>query len=329
MTTLAFFNGIAGVGRTTLVYHLAHMLADQGVSVLMLDLDPQSNLSAMCLDEDQLERLWPDDAEHVGTAFGCIRPVLHGLGDIAEPNVEVLRDGLGLVPGDVGLSTFEDELSGAWTSALAGKEAAYRTLSAFHQMGQRAARAQGARLTLIDVGPNLGAINRAVLLAADDVVIPLAPDPFSVQGLRNLGPILSRWREHWKGCLERRPDTKLELPPGSMDPLGYIVMQASMRLSRPVKAYHKWISRLPREYHHSLLLDDVEPGDTESDPHCMGVMHHYLSLVSLALDARKPMFHLKPADGANGAYMPAVERCRTDFEHLARVLLERLDAPRS
>lgn len=102
------------------------------------------------------------------------------LGDIAAPHIERLGDNLGLVPGDLGLSTFEDRLSDAWPRAMDRDEAAFRTLTAFHRIAQQAAARQQAQVVIIDVGPNLGAINRAALLAAQHVVTPLAPDLFSV-----------------------------------------------------------------------------------------------------------------------------------------------------
>lgn len=55
-----------------------------------------------------------------------------------------------------------------------------------------------ADLAFIDVGPSLGALNRAALLACDAVVLPLAPDLFSLQGMRNVGPVLRTWREDWR-----------------------------------------------------------------------------------------------------------------------------------
>ena len=50
MKTIAFFNNEGGVGKTSLVYHLAWMYADLGLSVLAADLDPQANLTTMFLD---------------------------------------------------------------------------------------------------------------------------------------------------------------------------------------------------------------------------------------------------------------------------------------
>lgn len=325
MKTLAFFNNKGGVGKTTLVYHLAHMVALLGRRVLVVDLDPQSNLTAMCLSEERLEALWPDTADHPESILGSIRPILRGTGDIAEPHVEPVAEGLALVPGDLALSTFEDKLSDAWPRAMDRDESAYRTLSAFHRLTCRAANAHHADVVLFDVGPNLGAINRAALLASDFVVTPLAPDLFSMQGLRNLGPTLLGWRQSWRDRLERCPESDLELPVGRMEPLGYVLMQAVMRLSRPVRAYERWVRRMPGEYHRSLLRDPLKPATTDVDPACLGIMRHYQSLMPLAQDAQKPMFELRPADGAIGAQMDAVRRCRDDFEALARTILQLID----
>lgn len=323
MRTIAFFNNKGGVGKTTLVYHVAHMLAELGTRTLIIDLDPQSNLTAMCLGEDRLEQLWPDSGEHELTVLGCVRPILRGTGDIGEPHIEPLADGLAIVPGDLGLSSFEDKLSDAWPRALDRDEAAFRTLSAFHRIALRASLAHQAAVTILDMGPNLGAINRAALLATRHVITPLAPDLFSVQGLRNLGPTLTQWRQGWSDRLQRQPGS-VDLPAGTMTSLGYILMQAVVRLSRPVRAYERWVNRMPTEYHQSLLGDVAPSGGTTSDPYCLGIMKNYQSLIPLAHDAHKPMFALRPGDGAIGAHTAAVARCREDFQTLAGTIAKRL-----
>jgi len=325
MKRIAFFNNTGGVGKTTLVYHIAHMIADKGRRVLLVDLDPQSNLTAMCLTEERLEELWPENGEHPQTILGCIRPILRGIGDIQDPHVEALRDELAIIPGDLGLSTFEDKLSDAWPRAMGRDEAAFRTLSAFHRAASFAADRHQPDVILFDVGPNLGAINRAALIGTDFVITPLAPDLYSMQGLRNLGPTLVHWRKDWHKRVEESPDPHLALPSGRMEPLGYVVMQAAMRLSKPVKAYEKWVSKIPLEYRRAVLRDAPNAPPTSEDPWCLGIMRHYQSLMPFAQDAQKPMFHLRPADGAIGAHMDAVRRCREDFEHLATNILARAD----
>jgi chromosome partitioning protein len=327
MKTIAFFNNKSGVGKTSLAYHLASMYADLGVKVIAADLDPQANLSSMFLVEDRLEELWPD-GEHPQSILGAIRPILKGTGDIADPHVEDISDNIGLIVGDLGLSIFEDELSDAWPRCHDRDEAAFRVISAFHRVLRRAASLRGAQLILMDVGPNLGAINRAAMIAAAHVAIPLAPDLFSLQGLRNLGPTLRRWREEWGERRARNPSAELDLPHGDMLPAGYVVMQHAVRLDRPVQAYSRWMDRIPTEYQSAVLDEDqrVLPA-VEADPNCLAQLKHYRSLMPLAMEARKPMFFLKPADGAIGAHANAVQECYKDFKRLAETLAKRCGIP--
>jgi len=316
MKTIAFFNNKAGVGKTSLVYHLAWMHADLGLSVVAADLDPQANLTTMFLDEDKLESLWPD-GKPGRTILGPLLPLLEGQGGISEPAVEDV-DGIGLIAGDLGLSGFEDELSQQWPYCLEGKPRAFRVIGAVHQIISQAAAQREADIVLIDVGPNLGAINRAALIAAQYVAIPLAPDLFSLKGLQDLGPRLREWRQGWEERLKKRP-AGLDLPVGEMDPLGYVVMQHATRLDRPVKAYGRWMARIPEVYREAVLGESSpQLGVTiDRDPHCLSTLKHYRSLMPLAQEARKPMFQLKAADGAIGGHARAVQDCYRDFRALA------------
>lgn len=315
MKTIAFFNNKGGVGKTSLVYHLAWMFADHGVKTLAVDLDPQANLTAMFLDQQRMEELWPDD-EHPDTVYGSIRPILRGIGDINTPHVEKINLNLGLIPGDLGLSRFEDKLSDAWPRCHNRDESAFRTMTAFHRLIHRGAE-WGAELTLIDVGPNLGAINRSALIAADQVCLPLAPDLFSLQGLKNLGPTLREWRMVWAELLMKAP-TDLPMPKGTMTPIGYIVMQHGIQDSRPVKSYQRWMDRIPRVYREAVLEETAASFSQLADDHyCLSLLKHYRSLMPMAMEARKPIFFLKSADGAIGAHMEAVKSCYGDFRKLA------------
>lgn len=315
MKTVAFFNNKGGVGKTSLVYHLAWMFADHGVKTLAVDLDPQANLTAMFLDEERLESLWPDD-DHPDTVYGAISPILRGTGDIAKPHVEQITAKLGLIAGDLGLSRFEDKLSDAWPRCHNRDESAFRTMTAFHRLVQRGAES-GAELVLIDVGPNLGAINRSALIASDQVCLPLAPDLFSLQGLKNLGPTLREWRAVWVDLLTKAP-ADLPMPRGAMQPIGYIVMQHGILDSRPVQAYKRWMDRIPSVYRDVVLKEGIKNSPTVAeDPYCLSLLKHYRSLMPMAMEARKPIFFLKSADGAIGAHIEAVRSCYKDFQKLA------------
>ncbi|MGI9304755.1 MAG: ParA family protein [Gammaproteobacteria bacterium] len=317
MKTIAFFNNKAGVGKTSLVYHLAWMYADMGLRVLAADLDPQANLSSMFLDEDRLEQLWPDQGQS-RTVLGAILPLLEGEGGIQQPHVEEIED-LGLLVGDLGLSSFEDELSVQWPRCLeeGSNKRAFRVTAAFYEVLRKASDARDADIVLIDVGPNLGSINRAALVATNSVAIPLAPDLYSLKGLQNLGPTLRAWRRGWQERLSKKPEN-MHLPEGSMSPIGYIVMQHAVRLDRPVKAYDQWIARIPQVYHRSVLESPkLNWPSVEADDACLSTIKHYRSLMPMAMEARRPMFALRPADGAIGAHVKAVQNCYDDFHRLA------------
>ena len=326
MKTVAFFNNKGGVGKTTLVYHLACMLADRNQTVLAVDLDPQANLTSMFMQEDALEPLWSGN-EHPDTIYGALRPIIRGIGDVETPHLQKINARLALIVGDLALSTFEDKLSDAWPRCHNRDESAFRIMTAFYRGIRQAAAQFGASWVLIDVGPNLGAINRAALIASQHVVIPLGPDLFSLQGLRNLGPSLRSWRASWKEMTLKSPDPALELPSGQIEPLGYVVMQHAMRENRPSKSYQRWIDRFPGAYRESVL-DDLSPSTitSESDPFCLAMLKHYRSLMPMAMEARKPVFALKPADGAIGAHGEAVRKAYTDFLTLAGRIADRSGA---
>lgn len=328
---ITFFNNKGGVGKTSLVFHLAWMLSTLGYKVLACDLDPQANLTSAFLDENRLEDLWKeeDDDGDVGrTVYKCIEPLTE-VDDLRPPKLVKVTDNLSMIPGDLALSGFEDILSSVWPEALGSHNLyrPFRILTAFWTIMQRGAEKIRADVILADVGPNLGAINRSAMIATDFVVVPLGADLFSLQGLRNLGPTLRRWRWDWNQRREAWTNPRFQLPVGKMSPLGYIVQQHSVRLSRPVKAYDRWINRMPKEYARNLLDERKGPysRSPSDDKQCVATVKHYRSLVPIAQEIRKPIFQLTPADGAIGSHAVAVKDAYEDFRKLAKVLAKRAD----
>ena len=320
---IAFFNNKDGVGKTSLVYHVSSMLADLNYRVVAADMDPQGNLSAAFLSEQRLEELWPEGAR-LPTIYGAIEPIKRGIGDLIDPLLERINDNLVLIPGDMGLSEFEDDLAQVWPKCQDRDERAFRVISSFWRVLQRGAAIHNAHVVIMDLGPNLGAINRAALIAADYVVMPLGPDLYSIQGLQNLGPRLRAWRAGWAERKQKNPAANLELPNGSMTPIGYIVMQHSERKKYPVRAYHRWISRIPNAYREYVLEQkslDIIP--VETDTNCIAMVKHYRSLMPMSLESGKPIFHLKPGDGAIGAHVSTVRDAYKDFKKISLDILGR------
>ncbi|MBN4079455.1 AAA family ATPase [Beggiatoa alba] len=322
---LTFFNNKGGVGKTSLIYHLAWMFASLRKRVVIIDLDPQANLTAAFLNEDKIEAIWSQQNEG-STIYQCVKP-LAGVGDIVEPVLQNVAKDLYLLPGDVSLSGYEDTLSAEWPNSM-GDSNLYRPmriLSSFWQVMQVASDKIQADIILVDIGPNLGAINRSVLVATDYVAIPLGADLFSLQGLKNLGPTLKTWKnlwrkrlDNWEGSVEKNAYPDFNLPQGQMQPVGYLCQQHSVRLDRPVQAYDKWVQRIPAVYREYVLNEVVlNQIRVEDDPYCLATIKHYRSLIPMAQEHRKPIFNLTSADGAIGAHANAVQDAKKDFRLLA------------
>ncbi len=334
-TIIAFFNNKAGVGKTSLVYHLAWMYSELGYRVVVADLDPQANLSMLFLGEDRLEELWLEGKQR-NTIYGSVLPLLQGLGDISDPHLELVTDQLALLVGDIELFQMESHLAESWSTCLYTQdnhrqETQKLMISAFWNLVQNAAVAHQANIILMDLAPSLGAINRAAIIAADYIVVPLSLDFFALKALTSLGITLQDWRKQWQERLENKNlITDIKLPLGKMEHIGYVVLQHSVRFDRPAKTYQNLLTRIPKVYREAVLN---KPGDGNislaDDPNCLALLKNYQSLMFMALEANKPIFQLKPADGIIGTHFAVVKSAYHDFEVLARKIAERTQVNKS
>lgn len=322
MRTITFFNNKGGVGKTTTVYHVAWMLSELGIKTIAVDLDPQSNLTSMFLTSERLEEIYENNLPI--TVLDAIVPIVNG--DPAIPaHIESINSNLGLVLGNLALSTFEDTLSDAWLKCLNGEIYSFKVTSIFKTIIDEAARKFKAEIVLIDVGPNLGAINRAVTISSDYVIMPVASDLFSLQGIKNLGTTLNQWKKQWNQRKDLKPaNLTVQLPENNIEAAGYIVMQYSAKESRPVQAYLKWANRIPKVFREFVLNDTSSSTvSIDNDTHCIALLKHFRSLAPMSMEVHKPIFLLKPGDGAIGAHVYAVKASYTEFEVLTQKILER------
>jgi len=324
MKIITFFNNKGGVGKTSLVYHTANMFAELGHKVLAVDLDPQTNLSQIFLHEEKLHEIF----EQEKTIKSALSQIEKKRGDILEAHVEKIRNNLLLMPGDLELSLVEDKLSQEWYNCLTGEWYPFALESAFYRIIKQASEKHDIDYVFIDVGPNFGAINRSSLISSDYLIVPSTADLFSLKGLANIGERINSWSEEWKKRLEERQgDAKdLALPKADIFPLGYILMQHGVTSNKSVKAYKKFADRIPGVFRKSLKNETLQDHISfENDPYCLALVKHYNSLMPMAMEARKPIFDLKPADGAIGAHFQAVKRVYSDFEILCKKIIAEIE----
>jgi len=228
------------------------------------------------------------------------------------------------------LSDFETELSTAWTQVLAGLERGFRITSAIYRLIDEFAQKEQIDYILIDIGPNLGVLNRAMLLSCDSYVIPLIPDMFSLRGISNIGRVFANWIKDYQFSLNRAGRFDFNIAPGYPKYSGYILQQFNKYRERPVQAFQRWIDQVPN----IITTYMVEPLTTaeladfnlvlRGGEGKLAEFRNYFSLIPLAQEARKPIFDLTNSDGVVGAHGTYVQRCREDFDVICESFIERI-----
>lgn len=341
MKVVAFYNPKSGSGTTSLVYHLAHMFARLGVPTLAVDLDPQADLTEMFLDEETIVHLSNERLDVSGTFTRW----LSRKHELVETHVEHIQSEgsaapLGLLTSDLFLEVIGEYLSRDWLEVIAKPEGdrkerrgVLRRIRQLSSIIEQGARSMGARLVLLDVAPGAVALARTALLNADYFVVPIDASTASA-ALRSVSIAYLReeWTKEWHQFAESSAPEPAPQPPVLAEPIGYVMQSASLgRPHRPMPMAHL-LARWPRLYRSWVLgevtLLDSPPPPPENapppdDPYRLGVLRYLGSLLPLAQEARKPVFDLKPADGALGSLSAAAVDSFREHRELALRIAER------
>jgi cellulose biosynthesis protein BcsQ len=325
LKTIAFYNHKGGVGKTTLLFNLGLALTKRDRKVLFVDGDAQANLTSISLSESQVEDVYDRKA----TIYDGLAPLVEGSGDISLIVPTQIRDNAWVLPGHIQLSVFEEIAPEGWTGALAGNPRGFRVSTAIYRLMTLVAEHIQADYVFLDLGPNVGALNRAALLASDGFVIPMAPDLFSMTALPSVGQSVSRWAEEWEiaqGSAKRRGlDLGFNMPHGKPVPLGYISQQFAVYRKRPAEAYRRWISKIPREYQKGVL----EPLEAIGIPipsarGKIGEVRNLSSLIPMAQSNRSAVFELTGTE-ARGAQFTRAQDTLELFDNLVQEVIRRLE----
>ena len=327
MQSIAFFNNKGGVGKTTLLCNVAAFLAnDVGKKILVVDADPQCNATQLMLDENDVFRLY--DNVKSFTIHSIIHPLSIGKGYSEEITpVSVSDYGVSLIPGDPRLALKEDLLSKDWQDAAAGDIRGLRTSFLFSQF---LARCRGYDFVLFDMGPSLGSINRAVLLACDFFVSPMSIDIFSLKAIENISTALQEWRKRLiHGLSQVSVDLAEDIPSNKGFDImfaGYVAQQYIQKTTggekRAVTAYETIMKRIPNSIKLNFI-EKLQAKNVEID-YQIGLIPNLYSLIPMSQTAHKPIFSLKAKDGVRGAHFNKVRDAEGIFRDVSKQLLKNI-----
>jgi len=253
---IAVFNHKGGVGKTTLTVNLAAALAEKGKRVLLLDTDPQCNLTSYLLQDDVVDDLLDNsDTEKGETIWSAVKQVVEGTGTLrAVKPVPSSTPNCWLVPGDLRLSELEQELGTFWKDCVEEKLKGFNGTAVLSILAQRLATSVNADFIFYDTGPNIGPLNRAILLDCDFFIVPAGCDVFSVRALKTLGKTLTTWIKRWDTFRTVTPDGA-SLMPGRPHFLGFAMQGFRVYGGGMVRMAAKYHARFEKR----LLPDLITP----------------------------------------------------------------------
>ena len=316
-----------GVGKTTLVVNIADALIDQGKKVLLVDADPQCNLSSFFLEEGQLDDLLGGSEDEDGeTIWSAIRPVVNGKGPIKEIMPYTAPNGVLFCPGDVSLAEYEEYLPEAWTSSFARRERGYDVMCALSRAVRAVAKTHEVDVIIYDMGPNVGPLNRTILLDVDYFATPVAADLFSLRALSTVGRLIAKWILDWKTVRQiAPPEFKKDLLKGWPVYLGYVTSAYKVASGRVATRPHEyWEGKIaPRVK--ARIVEDLKQVDESLVPYNGNKLGAIKNFQSLAPEAQKLGLAIGKLKGhVNGCYYQQIDEAGAEFRHLAREILKRL-----
>jgi chromosome partitioning protein len=300
---ITIFNHKGGVGKTTLAFNLGIALAQfHNKRVLLVDLDPQANLTALALyntNSNTFQNLYQPQG---WTVYTALQPVIFRQGPVNVQSPHNLRTfpsgGVWLIPGDIRLAIFEAELPYAWTQCIAGQPGGFPVISALYELILDVANGQQCSHVLVDVGPNIGALNQTVMFASDYFIVPMCADLFSYLALDSLQRALKKWSGYWNQALSNAQNIsahlqQLRLPAGKPQFWGYFIMQFGRYGGGMAQAYQTWQNSIQSNIAQMLIQPLLQAGLAPSGANFhLGNIPNYRSLVPIAQNHNKAIFEL-------------------------------------
>ena len=248
---IALFNHKGGVGKTTTTFNLGWMLANKGKKVIIVDCDPQCNLTGMVLglkDAENFDSMYPSDADTVRNIRDGLAPAFESQPEPIKPvNCEPIngQTNMQLLPGHIGLAEYEVTLGIA--QELSGSLITLQNLpGSLHHLLTRTAEKYKADFILVDMNPSLGPINQNLLTTSDYFIVPMFPDYFSAMATASLASILPKWAAWAKQAkgLGLLRNAIYPFPDKHPKFLGTIIQNYRVRQDNPTAAFRQWIEEI-------------------------------------------------------------------------------------
>jgi cellulose biosynthesis protein BcsQ len=315
---LAIFNHKGGVGKTTLSVNIAAGLASLGKKVLLVDSDPQCNLTSYLVEASVVDDMLDKSDSPVGrTVWSALKPVAEASGDIRLVKPQTVGELL-LIPGDIQLSAFEQDLHASWADCFQRRIKGFKGVTALSLLVNRLCQQHNVDFVFYDSGPNIGPLNRVILLDCDYFIIPAACDLFSIRAFKTLGQTLFGWIRDWDTVLKLAPED-LYLLPGRPHLMGYIPQRFRQYAGEVAWNYRIFLTRIQRQViadvANVLRQFDSSLASTSLTENRLGMVKDFGRLAPAAQAEGQPIWEV-----GNAAERAAAKKI---FEDIANSIIQR------
>lgn len=292
----AIFNHKGGVGKTTLTVNTAFALVEKGKRVLLVDSDPQCNLTSYLIEDSVVDKMLDESDTAAGkTLWSAIKPIAETTGDLIDIEPIEHENDLYILPGDIQLAQFETLLGDMWGDCFQSRVRGLRGVTALSLVVNRVCNKLKIDYVFYDSGPNIGPLNRAILLDCDHFIIPAACDLFSIRALKTLGKTLSEWIKGWVVIDQLAPDG-VYLLHGRPKLLGYIPQRFRVYSGLVSSQYQKYFARLEKQVFSDvaavLQLTDPALAPRAATKMNLGAIKDFSSLVNAAQQEGVPLWRV-------------------------------------
>jgi len=303
MKLISLFNHKGGVSKTTTAFNLGWMLAEQGYKTLIVDADPQCNLTALVLDYNAVEDIEKFYSKNPGCDLSSgLDPVMSGriTGLKAGNPTQTSNENLYLYCGNLALSEIETQISVALTTSSA-IPAIKNIPGSVGKLLRITGDELGFQFIIIDMSPSVGALNECLLMASDYFVVPTSPDFFCAQAIKSLSTVIPRWNKE----IDLFRDKTIEYPIPENPPkfIGFISQRYRPRSGAPAKSFQRWIDIIKDTVKRELIPSLEEIGMTVSkddfsscvsgnEPYNLANVADFNSLIAQSQKHNVPIFAL-------------------------------------
>ncbi|MCA3268954.1 MAG: AAA family ATPase [Alphaproteobacteria bacterium] len=321
---ISLFNHKGGVSKTTTAFHLGWKMASMGKRVLIVDADPQCNLTGLTLGLEDYESLFAFyDSKQNTDIFNSLSPIFglesstssaYGLG--RNSVAKTSNENLFILAGNIRFSEIDIQIATALTSSST-IPVLRRFVSAINQLIRDIAHKNSFDVVVIDMSPSVSATNHCILMSSDYFIIPISPDFYCYQAIDSLSNVLPRWCKDIAQFRSGHDDFSLPIKHPKM--LGFITQNyriytteeqsdGDIEQKTMSKAYKEWLDKIkgiattklvPSLKKENMIINEeiFKRHVSYDNPYHLAGIQNFSGLIPVSQRLSKPIFALTQKDG--------------------------------